>query len=141
MHLPDTNVLLYSVNPLSPHRNRAARWLETSFDGATGIAFAWLALVGFIRLSTHRAILPKPLSIADAVGMVEEWLAHPRARIVHPTERHADVLSRLLLVAGTAGNLTNDAHLAALAIEHGATVGSFDQDFKKFPGVKLDLLK
>ena len=141
MQLPDTNVLLYSVNPLSPHRDQAARWLETSFDGATGIAFAWLALVGFIRLSTHRAILPKPLAVADAVGMVEEWLSHPRARIVHPTERHADVLARLLLVAGTAGNLTNDAHIAALAIDHNCTVGSFDNDFKLFSGVKLDLLK
>ncbi len=141
MQLPDTNVLLYSVNPLSPHRDQAARWLEDSFDGPTGIAFAWFALVGFIRLSTHQAILPKPLAVADAVGMVEEWLAHPRARIVHPTERHADVLSRLLLVAGTAGNLTNDAHLAALAIEHSCTIGSFDNDFKLFSGVKLELLK
>ena len=141
MHLPDTNVLLYSVNPLSSHRDRAARWLELSFDGALGVAFAWNALIGFIRLSTHRAILPKPLAVSDAVGMVDEWLSHPRARIIHPTERHADVLARLLLIAGTAGNLTNDAHLAALAIEHGATIGSFDADFKKFPGIKLDLLK
>ena len=140
MQLPDTNVLLYSVNPLSPHRDRAAHWLENSFNGAPGIAFAWLALVGFIRLSTHRAILPKPLAVSDAVGMVDEWLSHPRARIIHPTERHADVLARLLLGAGTAGNLTNGAHLAALAIEHGCTVGSFDHDFKLFSGVKLELL-
>lgn len=140
MHLPDTNVLLYSVNPNSPHRDRAARWLEASFDGATGIAFAWIALIGFVRLSTHRAILPKPLSIADALGMVDEWLSHPRARIVHPTERHADVLARLLLVVGTGGNLTNDAHLAALTIEHNCTMGSFDADFKKFPSIKLDFL-
>ena len=140
MLLPDTNVLLYSVNPKSPHCVRAAKWLEASFDGPNGVTFAWLALVGFVRLSTHRSILPKPLAVSDALEMVDEWLAHPRARIIHPTARHADVLSKLLLKVGTAGNLTNDAHLAALAIEYGATIGSFDRDFKKFPGIKLDLL-
>ena len=140
MKLPDTNVFLYSVNPLSPHHKEAAFWLESAFDGATGVGLAWLALIGFIRLSTSASILPKPLSIADSTGMVDEWMAHSRARLLHPTERHAGILSRLLFVAGTAGNLTNDAHLAALSVEHGATVGSFDKDFKKFAGIKLDLL-
>ena len=140
MKLPDTNVFLYSVNPLSPHHKKAASWLGNAFDSASGVGLAWLALIGFIRLSTHPAILPKPLSVADATGMADDWLLHPRARLLHPTERHSGVLSRLLLVAGTAGNLANDAHLAALALEHGATVGSFDKDFKKFSGIKLDFL-
>ncbi len=140
MKLPDTNVFLYSINPLSQHHKQAALWLGDAFDGAPGVGLAWLALIGFIRLSTHPAILSKPLSVADAAGMVEDWLLHPRARLLHPTERHSGILSRLLLVAGRAGNLTNDAHLAALAIEHSATVGSFDKDFKKFTGFKLDFL-
>ena len=140
MKLPDTNVFLYSVNPLSPHHKEAARWLEAAFDGATGVGLAWLALIGFIRLSTSASILPKPLSIGDATGMVDEWISHSRARLLHPTERHAGILSRFLLVAGSAGNLTNDAHLAALSVEHGATLGSFDRDFKKFTGIKLDML-
>ena len=140
MKLPDTNVFLYSVNPLSPHHKQAALWLGDAFDSAPGVGLAWLALIGFIRLSTHPAILPKPLSVANATSMVEDWLLHPRARLLHPTERHSGILSRLLLVAGTAGNLTNDAHLAALAVEHGATVGSFDKDFKKFSGLKLEFL-
>jgi uncharacterized protein len=105
-----------------------------------GVGFAWLALVGFVRVSTQRGILKTPLSPGIALELMDAWLSHPRARILHPTDRHGDILARLLLVAGTAGNLTNDVHLAALAIEHGATLGSFDQDFKKFPGVKLDLL-
>ena len=140
MKLPDTNVFLYSVNPLSPNHKLAASWLGSAFDSASGVGLAWLTLIGFIRLSTHPAILPKPLSVADAAGMADDWLLHPRARLLHPTERLSGILSRLLLVAGTAGNLTNDAHLAALALEHGATVGSFDKDFKKFSGIKVDFL-
>ena len=141
MKLPDTNVLVNSVNEFSAVRDQAAGWLEQAFDSEAGIGFAWLALVGFVRVSTQRGILKTPLPPAIALELMDAWLSHPRARILQPTERHGDILARLLLVAGTAGNLTNDAHLAALAIEHGATVGSFDQDFKKFPGIKLDLLK
>ena len=75
-----------------------------------------------------------------ALGLMDSWLSHPRARILQPTERHADILARLLLAAGTAGTLTNDAHLAALAIEHNATLGTFDKDFKRFPNIRFDLL-
>ena len=141
MKLPDTNVLVNSVNEFSAVRGQAASWLEKAFDSEAGVGFAWLALVGFVRVSTQRGILKTPLSPANALGLMDTWISHPRARIIQPTERHGDILARLLLVAGTAGNSTNDAHLAALAIEHNATVGSFDKDFKLFPGIKLDLLK
>jgi uncharacterized protein len=141
MRTPDVNLLLYSVNELSPHHLEAKKWLGRAFDDGAGIGFAWLVLVGFLRLSTQSKIMPVALTVNDALGLVDEWLAHPNGHILTPTERHADVLARVLLTVGTAGNLTNDAHLAALAIEHGATVGSFDTDFKKFPGIKLDLLK
>ena len=141
MKLPDTNVLVNSVNEFSAVRGQAASWLEKAFDSDAGVGFAWLALVGFVRVSTQRGILKTPLSPANALGLMDTWISHPRARIIQPTERHGDILARLLLVAGTAGNSTNDAHLAALAIEHNATVGSFDKDFKLFPGIKLDLLK
>ena len=141
MKLPDTNVLVNSVNEFSTVRGQAASWLEKAFDSDAGVGFAWLALVGFVRVSTQRGILKTPLSPANALGLMDTWISHPRARIIQPTERHGDILARLLLVAGTAGNSTNDAHLAALAIEHNATVGSFDKDFKLFPGIKLDLLK
>lgn len=141
MKLPDINVLINSINASSPHRKPAVQWLEQGFNSEAGVGFAWLALVGFVRLSTQRAILPIPLTVVQALGLMDDWLQHPRAKILAPTARHADILARLLLVAGAAGNLTNDAHLAALAIEHGATVGTFDRDFNKFPGIKFDLLK
>ena len=140
MKLPDTNVLVNSVNEDSPFKRQAVKWLEKAFDSETGVGFAWLALIGFVRVSTQLGILKTPLTPANALGLMDSWLLHPRARILHPTERHGDILAKLLLVAGSAGNLTNDAHLAALSIEHNATMGSFDKDFKKFPGIKLDLL-
>ncbi|MFM9879491.1 MAG: TA system VapC family ribonuclease toxin [Burkholderiaceae bacterium] len=140
MKLPDTNVLVNSVNAFSPSRLRATAWLEGAFDADGGIGFAWLALVGFVRISTQRGILQNPLAAGQALELMDTWLSHPRARILQPTERHADIFARLLLSAGTAGTLTNDAHLAALAIEHNATLGTFDKDFKRFPNVKFDLL-
>ena len=140
MKLPDTNVLVNSVNEFSPFRNQAAKWLEKAFDSEAGVGFAWLALIGFIRVSTQSGILKTPITPVNALGLMDAWLSHPRARILHPTERHADILAKLILVAGTTGNAANDAHLAALSIEHKATMGSFDKDFKKFPGIRLDLL-
>ena len=140
MKLPDTNLLVYCVNGGSQFHRKAVNWLEVAFNDPAGVGFAWLALIGFVRIATHPKALPAPLSIASATGLVDEWLAQSRAAILHPTQRHGDVLAKLLLLAGTAGNLTNDAHLAALSIEHGCTVGTFDSDFKKFPGIKLDFL-
>ena len=101
---------------------------------------AWVAFLGFIRLSTRRAIFPKPLAVEDAVSVVETWLSHERASVLHPSERHLSILARLLVGAQTAGDLTTDAHLAALAIGHGATLGSFDADFERFSGLRFDAL-
>ena len=140
MKLPDTNLLVYCVNDRSPFHRKAVGWLELALNDPAGVGFAWLALIGFVRIATHPKALPTPLSIASATGLVDEWIAQPRASILHPTQRHSDLLAKLLLLTGTAGNLTNDAHLAALSIEHGCTVGTFDNDFKKFPGIKLNIL-
>jgi len=140
MKLPDTNVLLYAVNRSAPQQPAAVRWLGEAFDGEAGVALSWVALLGFIRIATRQGILPQPLSIESAFQVVDQWLSHPMARVVHPGARHAALLGRFLLGAGSAGNLTNDAHLAALAIEHGATLGSFDRDFTRFAGLDFVLL-
>lgn len=139
--LPDTNLLVYSVNAHSPFHRLAVTWLQEAFDAPAGVAFAWNALIGFVRIATHPRAMSAPLSVADATATLDEWLAHPNARTIHPGPRHGDVFSKLLLQCGTAGNLTNDAHLAALAIEHSAMVGTFDRDFLKFKGVQIDLLR
>jgi toxin-antitoxin system PIN domain toxin len=135
MILPDVNTLLYAVNSSSDQHAAALRALQQGFDNPRGVAFAWTVLLAFLRLSTHRGIFPRPLSVEEALRVIEHWLGHPRAQVVHPGERHTQTLGLLLKSAGTAGNLTMDAHLAALAIEHGATVLSFDRDFARFEGV------
>jgi len=141
MKLPDLNVLIGAVNKSSAEHERAHAWVEQAFNASAGVGLAWVALLGFVRISTHRAILPKPLSVQEALATVHEWIHAPRARILHPTEQHESILGRLLLEAGTAGNLTSDAHLAALAIEHGAALVSFDRDFDRFDGLNFERLR
>jgi uncharacterized protein len=140
MKLPDTNVLVYAVNVAAPQHRKAMAWLNGAFDSAPGVALSWVALVGFVRLTTRPGVLSRPLAVEDALRVMNHWLGAPGAQVVHPGPRHAGLLGRLLLAAGTAGNLTSDAHLAALALEHGATVGTFDRDFRRFAGLDVELL-
>jgi hypothetical protein len=100
------------------------------------IGLPWHCLLGFVRISTSRRVFSQPLSVADAWGQVVQWLALPGVWIPEPTERHAEVLGELLLTANAGGNLVPDAHLAAIAVEHGLVVCSSDADYARFPGVK-----
>lgn len=140
MKTPDVNVLLYAVNADAPQHREACQWLESAYAEPSGVGFAWVALLGFVRISTRRGIFVNPLSIEDALALVDEWLNHPQARLLHPTDRHPALLARLLLGEGRGGNLVTDAHLAAIAIEHGAALGSFDQDFERFAGLRWEWL-
>lgn len=140
MKLPDVNVLVSGVHRQALHHPQARQWLETAFESTQAVAMTWTALIGFIRVSTRPGIFEQPLSVEDALGAVEQWLQHPNALVVGPGPRHAPLLSSLLLAAGRAGNLTTDAHLAAMAIEHGATLVSFDRDFQRFAGLRLERL-
>ena len=141
MKLPDTNVLLYAVNAQSLQHRTAVEWIEAAYASPNGVGHAWLSLVAFIRLSTRSGLLPRPLPVGAAMAVVRDWLAHPRSRILQPTHDHEQILGALLQSAGTAGNLTNDAHLAALAIEHGAVLASFDRDFDRFDGLDFERLR
>jgi toxin-antitoxin system PIN domain toxin len=132
----DANVLLHAVNSESSSHDVARAWLDSALDGAESVGLAWVALLAFIRISTRPGIYPRPLAPADAMDVVEGWLSRPSAVVVEPTPRHAAVLRALLEGAGTAGNLTTDAHLAALALEHKAEIASFDRDFQRFEGLR-----
>jgi toxin-antitoxin system PIN domain toxin len=134
--LPDVNLLLYAFDSTSPRHAEARGWLEAQLSGSETLALSWTVLLGFVRLATSPRVFEAPLSPADAFEIIEGWLAQPSATIVHPTERHATLLRGLLEPIGTAGNLTTDAHLAALAIEHGAELCSSDPDFSRFPGLR-----
>jgi uncharacterized protein len=134
--LPDVNLLLYALDSTSPHHQRAKDWLDETLSGIEPVGFSWTVLLAFVRLSTRAQIFDRPLDPAEAFDIVEGWLASPNALVVHPTERHLAVLRGLVEPLGTAGNLTADAHLAALAIEHGAEICSADHDFGRFPGLR-----
>lgn len=136
MKLPDVNLLLYAVDEASPRHERARAWLEEALSGTEAVAFAWAVLLGFVRISTNPAAFERPLEADEALDYVDGWLAQPVATAVHPTNRHAAALRHLLLPLGTAGNLTSDAHLAALAMEHGAELQSSDADFSRFDGLR-----
>jgi len=133
--LVDANVLLYAVNTSARHHERSRRWLDGALSGVDTVAFAWLALLAFVRLSTKPELFPSPLSIDQAMDRVDAWTAAVPAVIVEPTPNHASLVRTLLAPLGVGGNLTNDAHLAALAIEHRCTIVSFDNDFGRFPTV------
>lgn len=135
MVLVDANVLLYAVNASTPNHIPAKRWMEAALNGEEAVAFAWVALLAFVRIATLPAFSPEPLGAAQALDIIDEWLASGPATVAHPTSRHPAILRGLLDQAGTAGNLVADAHLAALAVEHGARVCSFDRDFARFPGI------
>jgi uncharacterized protein len=132
----DANVLLYAVDEVSTHHETSRSWLDASLGGNEGVGFAWQALLAFLRISTSTSIFTQPLSVDEAADQVDAWLGAPAAVIVSPTPRHPVVLRGLLAEVGTAGNLTNDAHLAALALEHRADVVSFDRDFGRFTGLR-----
>lgn len=136
MKLVDANVLLYAVNEDAPHHRAAHSWLDAALGGREPVGFAWVVLLAFLRLATRPALFPRPLMLDEAAGVVELWLEEPASIVVYPTERHLSLLHGVLGSVGTAANLVNDAHLATLALEHGAEIVSFDRDFERFEGVR-----
>ena len=136
MKLIDANVLLYAVNEDAPLHGAAISWLDRALAGREPLAFAWIVILAFLRLSTRPDLFPQPLTSDQAARVVEHWLGRQAALTIDPTERHLSLLRGLLAGVGTAANLVNDAHLAALALEHGAEIVSFDRDFQRFEGVR-----
>jgi hypothetical protein len=134
--LPDVNLLMHAYNAESPVHAAARAWWERLLNGTQPVGLAWAVVLGFVRLATNRQILMQPLSPAEACAHPRAWLAQPYVTIAHPGDRHAEIVFSLLETVGTAGNLTTDAHLAALAIEHQAAVHSTDADFARFPGLR-----
>jgi toxin-antitoxin system PIN domain toxin len=134
--LPDVNLLVYAYDTTSRRHEASRAWLERALSDRETVGLPWAVLLSFIRLSTRHAVMSRPFEAEEAIEIVELWLRQPCATVLHPTDRHAAVLRDLLCPLGTAGNLTSDAHLAALAIEHGATLYSCDNDFSRFSGLR-----
>jgi hypothetical protein len=134
--LPDINLLVHAYNSESPVHASARRWWEGALNAPRPVGLAWIVILGFIRIGTHRQILNNPMPVGDACSRVRAWLGQPQVAIVHPGDRHAEILFGLIETLGTAANLTTDAHLAALAVEHQAELQSTDADFSRFPGLR-----
>jgi toxin-antitoxin system PIN domain toxin len=128
----DLNILLYAVNRDGPRHAEARAWLEDVLSGEETVAIPWVVVLGFLRIATSRRVFPRPMSPDDACRVVDGWFAQDAVVPLNPGEDHWPTLRRLLMAAGSAGNLTTDAHLAALAIENGAELCSTDAEFARF---------
>lgn len=136
MIIADLNLLVYAVNEDSPDHERAKGWLEDCLSGHETVGLAWVVVLGFLRITTHPRVLPRPLRTEQALAVVDDWIAQPVVRLLEPTDRHWPLLRELLAELGAAGSLTTDVHLAALAIEHGALLCSADRDFGRFRNLR-----
>jgi uncharacterized protein len=138
MILVDANLLLYAVMEESPRHPAARGWLEARMNGDTRVGMPWESIMAFCRLTTNPRVFGRPLGIETAWRQVRAWLEVPITWIPLPTDRHAEEVGRLLLATNTTANLVPDAHLAALAIEHGLVLCSTDGDFARFPGLRWE---
>jgi toxin-antitoxin system PIN domain toxin len=136
--LVDANILLYAANHSAPDHDRALKWLDGKLNGSARVGLPWPSLLAFVRLASNPSILRNPVSPYAAWQQVSDWLASDVAWIPAPGEHHADILGKLLAVRSMTSRLVPDAHLAALAIEHGVTLCSTDGDFSRFPGLKWE---
>jgi hypothetical protein len=132
----DVNLLLYAVNEDAPLHRKAKPWVEAALSGTETVGLPWNVLLAFLRVTTRAGVFRAPLTPESALELVEAWLSQPAVTVVEPTVRHLRILRDLILPLGTGGNLTSDAHLAALAIEHGAELCSTDRDFARFPRLR-----
>lgn len=135
MILVDANILIYAVNRDADQHRKARNWLEQALSGSTEIGFAWIVILAFIRVTTRAGIMARPLHFTHALSYVDGWLNQSNAILVSPGERHWPIFRNLLSGTGSAGNLTSDVHLAALAVEYGAEIYSADYDFRRFTGI------
>jgi toxin-antitoxin system PIN domain toxin len=136
MILPDVNVLVHAHNADSAVHERARDWWDGCLAGSEGIGLAWAAILGFVRITTNRRVVARPLPVEDVMSRVESWLALPHVHVALPADGHFARLSAELKRLGTAGNLTTDAHLAILAVERGYALYSTDADFARFNGLR-----
>lgn len=138
MKLIDLNILIYAVNADSPHHAVIRSWWEETLSGEEPVGLAWVVVLGFLRITTSARVFPVPLTPEQALDRISAWFSCPVVKTVREAEQHWRILRELLEGAGTAGNLTTDAHLAALAIANGATLVSCDNDFVRFQHLRLE---
>ena len=137
MILIDANLLLYAYNSESPHHEPSRNWLETTLSSGQPVRFALVTLLAFVRIASDRRIYTHPLSPTEACSLIEMWLLQPNVRLLQPGPRTWRNLSRMCEEGQAKGAMVMDAHLAALAMEHGASIATSDRDFMRFPDVRI----
>jgi toxin-antitoxin system PIN domain toxin len=132
MIILDVNLLIYAVNQDAPLHRKAKSWLEITISGTETVGLSWPVLLAFLRVTTRPGLFQTPLPVEGALDLIDDWLQQPTVTVVEPTTRHLRTLRDLVTPLGAGGNLTSDAHLAALAVEHNAQLCSTDNDFVRF---------
>lgn len=135
MKLVDANVLIYAVDSTARHHAASTQWLDAALNGSETILMPWVSTLAFTRITTNPRLMPAPLTSQQALEIVQMWLQRPNVVAPEPDAQQTRRLQELLAAVGVGGNLVNDAHLAALAIQWGAAVVTFDSDFGRFPSV------
>lgn len=136
MIVPDVNMLVYAYNSSSVHHDAATEWWKRCMTGNEAIGLPTVVLFGFVRICTNPRIFQSPLTVEEASGRVESWLARTQVRLIEPSAHHVGDVLALLRETGTAGNLTTDAQIAVLARQENAVLHSNDTDFLRFPGIR-----
>ena len=138
MRLVDANILVYAFTTSFPQHERARAWLDERLSDAVPLGLPWSSLLAFVRLTSNHRLFERPVSVAMAWRQVDAWLSCEASWAPNPTPRHREVIGGLLAAPGLRAEHVPDAHLAALALEHGLAVASADADFSRFPGVRLE---
>ncbi|HEX7705174.1 MAG TPA: TA system VapC family ribonuclease toxin [Thermoanaerobaculia bacterium] len=138
MLIPDVNLLVYAYNSDAPFHQESKLWWESCLNGTERVGMPWVTLLGFLRLTTSRAILLRPFDPSEGLGFIRSWLLRPQVQLIEPGPQHLAILEELATSLGVAGRLTTDLHLAALAIERNARICSNDADFARMSGLRLE---
>ena len=135
MIVPDLNLLLYAHNTGAKSHSTAHHWWADLLQGDETVGIPWVVATGFIRLMSNPSLLEPPLLPSAAADYIRHWFSHGHVSPLNPSDNHLAILSRFLNIPGSGPNLVADAHIAALALEHNATVHTADSDFGRFPGL------
>lgn len=136
MIFPDVNLLLYAHDEKSTFHATGAAWLKSALS-TEQVFFSWHSVTGFLRIITHPGISLNPLSIRQAIEIVDSWLALENTHLVFLEKKNWPLFSSMLINGQASGTLVMDAHLAAMAASCGATLASTDRDFARFPGIQI----
>jgi toxin-antitoxin system PIN domain toxin len=137
MFMVDANVLIYAYDEASRDHKAARKWLASILTGSTAVGFPWISLMTFVRVTTNKRLFDKPYSTDEAFDVVANWLSAPASRVVQPGDEHLRLVKQIAKANKIIGSELTDAHLAAIAVEHGLTLATTDTNFPRFEGLKL----